>query len=465
VDPLDRHDTGGESTRAVAGELRFLADLVNSRLRRAERAQRWLAANLALLPFGEGAPEVDAAPVAGVSDNRLVSLDESVLADQRARYRAGEPGLVAVITDLVARAEQSLTKPLYSVIDKTTLPPSGDPHDYWSVAPYWWPNPNTPDGLPYVWRDGQRVPGTVFGEPGSEQFDRTALQAMIDDTTIAALAGYFRPDARYLHRGAQRLRRWFLDPATSMNPHLSYAQVRRGHGGDQGFAPAIIDAKDLYYLLDAARLLAWEGALTTADVAGLREWFAQYRQWLRHSPQGRAARAATNNVGTWYSVQLMAIDIYLGDDSGLAQTLQHVNGWVSRQFGSDGSQPEELTRTLPLHYSIFNLQGWIALAAMARRAGQSLWTAVLTQGSSIAAAARSLLGRLAESAPNEPAPNEPISAADRERLVVLAHELALARPDFALPASLDDHERDPCRVRQVFTGTEGIRPFWLLGYR
>ena len=43
--------------------------------------------------------------------------------------------------------------------DKTTEPPSGDRHEYWHPAPYWWPNPATADGLPYVWRYGERAPG------------------------------------------------------------------------------------------------------------------------------------------------------------------------------------------------------------------------------------------------------------------------------------------------------------------
>lgn len=455
--PLDRFNAGGEHARAVADELTFLGDLVDSRLRRAERAQKW-SASMLYRPPGAGAQETDSKPAVRVPSNRLVSLDESVLADQRARYRDGEPGLAAVITDLVARAEESLTRPLYSVVDKTTLPPSGDPYDYWSVAPYWWPNPDTPDGLPYVWRDGERIPGTILGEPGSEQFDRSSLQSMVDETIIAALAGYFGADARYLRRGADLLRHWFLNPATSMNPHLSYAQVRRGHGGDQGFAPAIIDAKDFYYVLDAARLLEWEGALTPAEGDALREWFAQYRQWLRQSPQGKAACAATNNVGTWYDVQVMAIDIYLDDMSSLAGTLQRVRSRIGQQFAPDGSQPEELARAMPLHYSAFNLQGWVALAAMARQTGESLWTAASPGGSSIAAAARSLLRYVAE-----PLPGEQTSDIDRERLVVLAHETAMALPDFALPATLDARERDPGQVRQVFTGAEGIRPYWLLG--
>ena len=46
----------------------------------------------------------------------------------------------------------------FSVVDKAILPPSGDRHDYLSIGPYWWPNPDTADGRPYVRRDGQVIP-------------------------------------------------------------------------------------------------------------------------------------------------------------------------------------------------------------------------------------------------------------------------------------------------------------------
>ena len=46
----------------------------------------------------------------------------------------------------------------FSVVDKEIAPPSGDKHDYMSQAPYFWPNPDTANHLPYVRRDGERNP-------------------------------------------------------------------------------------------------------------------------------------------------------------------------------------------------------------------------------------------------------------------------------------------------------------------
>ena len=46
-------------------------------------------------------------------------------------------------------ADRALREGPWSVMDKEHLPPSGDKHDYYSVGPYWWPDPSKADGLPY----------------------------------------------------------------------------------------------------------------------------------------------------------------------------------------------------------------------------------------------------------------------------------------------------------------------------
>ena len=53
----------------------------------------------------------------------------------------------------------------YSVLDKEGIAPSGDKKDYVSFGTYWWPNPDTGDGLPYIVRDGELNP-EGFNETG-----------------------------------------------------------------------------------------------------------------------------------------------------------------------------------------------------------------------------------------------------------------------------------------------------------
>ena len=49
------------------------------------------------------------------------------------------------------------TIPIHTIINKPRAPPGGDKRYYWSVGPYFWPQPITPEnprGEPYFRRDG-----------------------------------------------------------------------------------------------------------------------------------------------------------------------------------------------------------------------------------------------------------------------------------------------------------------------
>lgn len=60
-------------------------------------------------------------------------------------------------------------------------PPSGDAHDYTSLPPYWSPNPDTENGLPYVQRDGDV-------NPTSRRDDARALGRLIRTVETLAVA-------------------------------------------------------------------------------------------------------------------------------------------------------------------------------------------------------------------------------------------------------------------------------------
>ena len=66
-------------------------------------------------------------------------------------------------------ADYALTQGPYSVVHKTELPPSKNVHDYYTPKPYFWPNPYTKSGVPYIRMDGQRVPGTILYDEQSHK--------------------------------------------------------------------------------------------------------------------------------------------------------------------------------------------------------------------------------------------------------------------------------------------------------
>lgn len=280
-----------------------------------------------------------------------------------------------VIDAIRTDADAALGRGPFSVIHKTTLPPSGDLHDYWHPAPYWWPNPDTRNQLPFVRRDGERVPGTEIYDPESDKYDRTRLQRMFDDTTSLVLAWWFYGEESYLEHGALLVRTWFLADETRMTPHLGYSQVRMGHAGNKGTATGIIEMKDLYYFLDAVRLLIHQAKLSPNEISRLKEWFSEYLQWLLDSKQGRAECSARNNHGLAFDLQIASITEFLGEHDEFIRCVTRAHDRLADHFAASGEQLHEMARTLTAHYCTFNLQQWINLAHIAGRCGENLWEA------------------------------------------------------------------------------------------
>ncbi len=310
----------------------------------------------------------DARAVAARLDpSRLTYYDDNALAAARDGPEASD------LRALREAAGQALLHAPASVIDKKGRAPSGDPHDYFSPAPYWWPDPDKADGRPYIRRDGQLVPGAGLNGPGSEASDRTRLQRMLDDTMVLALAATVLGDRRFADRAAEFIRAWFVDPATRMAPHMRYAQVKFGHNGDEGQGYGVIELKDLYFFLDAVRLVERTGALDQSDREAFRLWLSAYAQWLDTAPAGRFAFHRPNNHGVFFDLQRAAIAAFLGDAATLAKTGLYARERIIEQIAPDGSLPRELARARQRHYVVFALQGWTNLARLLSSIDDDLW--------------------------------------------------------------------------------------------
>lgn len=357
--------------------------------------------------------------------------------------------------ELKSVATKALERGPYSVIDKTTLPPSKDPKDYWHPAPYYWPNPIPIPGLPYVPRDGQRVPGTRLYEPMSDNYDRTRLQRLFDDTFVLALAGTFENNYKYDQHAVQLVRAWFIDPDTSMNPHLRYAQVRRGWNDNQGSSSGIIEAKDFYFFLDGVRLLESRGAFSQEESTQLRKWLGQYLEWLRTSPQGIKERAATNNHGTYYDLQVGAIAAFLGEFQLLRETFLDSRCRIVKQFTADGMQPEEMKRTTTAHYCCFNLQGWVNLAQLAESCGEDLWSFKGPEGQSLRKGIEWLLPFI-----EKDWPYQQINEFDKKRLYPLYFTYLKYYGEFPSIANINPPPKQD--IKTIFFPHDAIRPFWQL---
>ena len=254
----------------------------------------------------------------------------------------------------------------HSVIEKSMTPPSGDKHDYTSLSRYFWPNPATPNHLPYVRRDGETNPEI------KDITDHDLLSRMGIATRALALAWYFTGDERYAEHAASLLRAWFLASATAMRPNMNYAQFVPGQYDGRG--SGILDAREFVHALDAVALLQGSKSWSAADADGMRKWFSDYYNWLETSANGKHEKAAPNNHGSWYAVQEATIASFLGKSADLKQIAERVRDQrIPSQFATDGLQKYELVRTNSFSYSAFNLEALTELAAVVAPTGIDLY--------------------------------------------------------------------------------------------
>lgn len=95
--------------------------------------------------------------------------------------------------------------------------------------------------------------------------------------------------------------------------------------------------------------------------------------WILTSPQGREEAAQANNHGTAYDAQVIAFALYTGRlETARSYIRDFPSKRIFRQVEPDGSQPEELWRTLSFGYSQYNLSHYIDVCQMARKLGISI---------------------------------------------------------------------------------------------
>eukprot|EP01134_Creolimax_fragrantissima_P006112 CFRG6112T1 len=309
---------------------------------------------------------------------KFAFYDEDIMTSEKHRYqkiknRKKRSPLHTLVLDLLRCANKALIFPPFSVANKTEIPPSGDYQDYYSPAPYFWPNPDLPNGLPYMRVDGQRVPGTGLYDPESNKFDRSRLSSFFGNTTCLALGYFFSGDERYAKKAAGNLRTWFINPKTRMRPNCKYAQIQWGYNDNIGSNYGVIETKDFYFLLDAIRIIERTRFVSADDESALRLWFREYVNYLNTSKQGRLEYFHHNNHGTFFDVQSASIASYIGDIPLFLRHTEIAKTRILSQFTNEGVMPGEMVRPTQLHYMMFGLQGWYTLSRLAEKGGIDLW--------------------------------------------------------------------------------------------
>lgn len=307
--------------------------------------------------------------------------DADHLASLRENLAAASGEIKKSLDQLRRQASESLKHEPYSVVHKEIVPPSGDKHDYLSFSRYWWPNPDTENGLPYVRRDGE------VNRKLLARGDRNRFGLFCDDVETLALAGYLLHDQEAAERARTLVKAWFLDEETRMTPRLKFSQGVPGRSVGRG--TGIIDTRHFIRVIDSIALLHAIDVIEDKELTSLKAWFDEYATWLLQDELGEHERNAKNNHGSWYAAQVVGICLFTERYDEAREVIQEVRDQrIPKAFDADGSQPEELARTKSLHYSLFNLSALSMLARFGEPLGVDLWLYTPREGAGIAPAFR-----------------------------------------------------------------------------
>ncbi len=286
------------------------------------------------------------------------------------------PQQVATVlrSQVMEEASWALQQLPVTVTDQPSPRSAGGNHDFFSEGDYWWPNPVSPDS-PYIQRDGMTNP---------ENFTAHRLAMIRLSKIVGALASAYllTGEEKYFQHALKHCNAWFVDTATRMNPNLLFAQAIKGRFTGRGIG--IIDTIQLMEVVQG--LLAMEGKSEKHknDIAGIRNWFAEYLQWLTNHKYGKDEMNAANNHGTCWVMQVASFARFTGDIKLLDFCKQrYKNVLLPNQMATDGSFPQELRRTKPYGYSIFNLDAMTMVCEILSDEKENLWRYQTADGKSI----------------------------------------------------------------------------------
>lgn len=264
----------------------------------------------------------------------------------------------------------------------------GGANDFYSNGDYWWPDPTKPDGLPYIQRDGESNPNNFADH-------RRCLTQLRD--TVASLGAAYKitGEDRYPAKAAGLLRIFFLDPETRMNPHLNFAQAIPGVTPGRGIG--IIDTLHLAEVPPAIEALRKSPAFPAETLAGLKAWFREYAEWMITSKNGQEEADTANNHAVAYWLQIATFAQLTGDTARLAECRRRFKEvFVPKQMAMDGGFPDELKRTKPYGYSIFQLDNLATLCQVLSTRDDDLWKFQMADGRGIRKAMEFLYPFLAD---------------------------------------------------------------------
>jgi hypothetical protein len=248
--------------------------------------------------------------------------------------------------EIIARADKLLADKPVTITSFVCIRSAGGIHDFYSEGDYWWPDPKNPDG-PYVQRDGMTNPENFVEH-------RNAMIRLSQIVGNLASAFKITGNEKYVKTAFEHLKAWFADQETMMNPSLLYAQAIKGKFTGRGIG--IIDTIQLMEVAQAILVMEKASCVDREELAAIKGWFTEYLKWLMTHQYSKDEMNAKNNHGTCCVMQVAAFARLTGDEQIMDFCRKRFTEiLLPNQMAADGSFPEELRRTKPYGYSLFNL--------------------------------------------------------------------------------------------------------------
>jgi hypothetical protein len=250
----------------------------------------------------------------------------------------------------------------------------GGKNDFYSEGDYWWPNPDDPEG-PYIRRDGNTNPDNFIAH-------RKAMRNLSVWVPSLVAAYKLTGNEKYADRALVHLVAWFINKETMMNPNLLFAQAIKGRVSGRGIG--IIDTIHLIEVAKAIQTLKESGYLNDYNFNNLVAWFNEYTNWLTTSSYGIDERDHGNNHSAWWVAQVAAFSQLTGNKENLAFCRKFYKEVIlSSQMDTLGRFTDELTRTKPYSYSLFNLEAFSLICELLSNKEDNLWNYSTSDGKSV----------------------------------------------------------------------------------
>ena len=209
-----------------------------------------------------------------INRSNFIYLNEGRLEKVKDLIEKQDPYFTEAYNQLIVEADEELGKTPNPVTNKTEIPPSGDKHDYMSIAPYRWPNPDTEDGFPWIVKDGQINPMTR-----GENSDPVRLSTMFGALNKLSMAYYFSGDAKYANKAKSIIQAWFIDDSTRVNPNIKYGQGIPGEF--EGRRAGFIEWRSISTVISTIQLLSANDIFFADEMQALNTWIAEYYHWIK----------------------------------------------------------------------------------------------------------------------------------------------------------------------------------------